>query len=60
MADTAEDLMRSRYTAHVVEEWDYLVKTRLSDERKDLKDLAIANEGVEWKKLEVFNSHNGG
>ena len=60
VADTAEDLMRSRYTAHVVEEWDYLVKTRRADERKDLKDLAIANEGVEWKKLEVFNSHKGG
>lgn len=59
-ADTAEDLMRSRYTAHVVEEWDYLVQTRHPDERKDLRDLAIANEGVEWKKLEVLDSQKGG
>ncbi len=60
VADTAEDLMRSRYTAHVVEEWDYLIQTRRSDERKDLQDMAIANEGVEWKKLEVLHSHKGG
>ena len=60
MADTAEDLMRSRYTAHVVEEWDYLVNTRRSGERKDLQDLATANAGVEWKKLEVWHSHKGG
>lgn len=60
VADTAEDLMRSRYTAHVVEEWDYLVQTRHPDERKDLKDLAIANEGIEWKKLEVYQSQKGG
>ena len=60
VADTAEDLMRSRYTAHVVKEWDYLVQTRRSDERKDLQDLATANKGVEWKKLEVWHSHKGG
>jgi len=48
-ADTAEDLMRSRYTAHVVEEWDYLVQTRHPDERKDLRDLAIANKGLNGK-----------
>jgi len=59
-ADTAEDLMRSRYTAHVVKEWDYLVQTRHPDERKDLKDLATANEGVEWKKLEILHSQKGG
>jgi SEC-C motif-containing protein len=59
IADTAEDLMRSRYTAHVVKEWDYLVQTRHVDERKDLKDLATANEGVEWKKLEVLHSSKG-
>jgi SEC-C motif-containing protein len=59
-ADTAEDLMRSRYTAHVVEEWDYLVKTRFSGERKDQEDLETLNEGVEWKKLEVLHTHKGG
>lgn len=60
VADTAEDLMRSRYTAHVVKEWDYLVQTRHPKERKDLKDLETVNEGVEWKKLEVLGSHKGG
>lgn len=59
-ADTAEDLMRSRYTAHVVEEWDYLVKTRFSGERNDRKDMEIRNEGVEWKKLEILHTHKGG
>ena len=59
IADTAEDLMRSRYTAHVVKDWDYLVQTRHPEERKDLKDLATANEGVEWKKLEVLHSQKG-
>lgn len=58
-ADTAEDLMRSRYTAHVMKEWDYLVETRHPDERKGLRDLETENEGVEWKKLEVFHSEGG-
>lgn len=59
-ADTAEDLMRSRYTANVLKEWDYLIQTRRLGERQDSRDLAAANEGVEWKKLEVLHLQSGG
>ena len=32
-ADTAEDLMRSRYTAYTQRNWDYLIQTTHSSER---------------------------
>jgi len=60
VADTAEDLMRSRYTAYTLADWDYITQTTLPDERKSLPDLAKVNEGVEWKKLEVLETKKGG
>ncbi len=56
VADTPEDLMRSRYTAYVMKEWDYIRSTTHPEERENIKDLDSANEGVHWKKLEIFNS----
>ncbi len=59
-ADTAEDLMRSRYTAVALKNWDYLVQTTHPDERKGLENLVEDNAKIEWQRLEVLGSQNGG
>jgi SEC-C motif-containing protein len=60
VADTAEDLMRSRYTAYTLKDWDYITQTTLPEERKNLPDLSDVNQGVQWKKLEVYGASKGG
>jgi SEC-C motif-containing protein len=54
-ADTAEQLMRSRYTAYVVKNVDYLVRTTHPSARTDgLADSIRAwMRKVEWIKLHV-------
>ena len=58
-AETAEQLMRSRYTAYVIKDIDYLIHTthpkkRLKKLRKDIESWI--NLPV-WEKLEVHNTH---
>lgn len=62
LPDAAEDLMRSRYTAHVMKNWDYLAATVLPEERRPgmAKAYALGQEHVQWKKLEVLGLKNGG
>ncbi|GJL79311.1 MAG: hypothetical protein NPINA01_23000 [Nitrospinaceae bacterium] len=60
VADTAEDLMRSRYTAYTLEDWDYITQTTLPDERESLPDLTEVNQGVQWEKLEIVGAKRGG
>lgn len=60
-AQTAEELMRSRYSAYVVVDVEYLVKTTHLTQRKnfdevDIRAWAVANE---WQKLEVINTKKG-
>ena len=57
-ADTAEDLMRSRYTAYTLRNWDYLIQTTHSSERseKSRKTFEKWGKAVEWLKLEVLGS----
>lgn len=61
-ADTAEDLLRSRYTAYYLKNWDYLALTTHPAERGDAlkKGFAGRGEGVQWKRLEVLGCKNGG
>jgi SEC-C motif-containing protein len=61
-ADTAEDLMRSRYTAYTLRNWDYLIQTTHSSERSEKTRKAFEKWGksVEWLKLEVLGSKKGG
>lgn len=60
-ARTAEELMRSRYTAYVVKNIDYLIRTTLPSERPD--DLAESIRSwikkVEWIKLHVVGREQG-
>ena len=61
-ADTAEDLMRSRYTAYTQRNWDYLIATTHSSERSDKSRKSFDRWGksVEWLTLEVLDSKKGG
>ncbi len=58
-ADTAEDLMRSRYTAFTQQNWLYLRDTCHPDDRPELKELESGG-GVRWRRLEILESRGGG
>ena len=57
-ADTAEDLMRSRYSAFVKRRWDYLAQTSLHSE-KSADDYRKSAENAEWKRLEIKSIQGG-
>ena len=54
-AETAEALMRSRYTAHAKQAYDYLFETTLPDSREegDRKGTEAWSRKLEWQGLEV-------
>jgi SEC-C motif-containing protein len=57
-ADSAEKLMRSRYSAYVTHKIDYIIETthvseRVNLVRKEIEDWAKANS---WQQLEVLYS----
>lgn len=54
-ADTAEQLMRSRYTAYVAKNVDYLVRTTHPSARTDGLEKSIRKwmKQVEWLKLHI-------
>ena len=60
---TAENLMRSRYSAFVLGNVDYLMLSWSSKTRdtsaKAKKELKNWTKSVTWIKLEVLNSDNG-
>ena len=56
LPDTAEDLMRSRYSAFALQHWGYLEETALV--KKERKSLT-SNEEVNWKRLEILGSKQG-
>jgi len=60
-AATAEDLMRSRYTAFTLANGDYLMKSHHPDTRnpKDKMNLEKWAKSVNWIKLEILNRTNG-
>jgi SEC-C motif-containing protein len=60
-AETAEQLMRSRYTAYVVKNVDYLIRTTHPAARVDDLEASIGKwmRQVEWLKLHVVASELG-
>lgn len=60
---TAEDLMRSRYSAYVLANVDYLILSWASKtcdrSVKTKKELKEWTESVTWVKLDILNSNNG-
>jgi len=58
-ADTAEDLMRSRYTATVLGESAYLRATLLPEERPEGGQPEEKASGIRFTRLEILGSKNG-
>jgi SEC-C motif-containing protein len=61
-AETAEALMRSRYTAHATKSFDYLFETTLPANRQegDRKGTAAWSRKLDWQRLEIRNVEKGG
>ncbi|BDD01759.1 UPF0225 protein (plasmid) [Persicobacter psychrovividus] len=57
-APTALDLMRSRYTAHVKANVDYIVNTTLPEQQADIDRAAVTAWAVktQWKGLEIVST----
>lgn len=58
---TAEDLMRSRYTAFTIANGPYLIETHHSETRKNVDEKEIVDwaKSVKWEKLEILNKSQG-
>lgn len=58
---TAEQLMRSRYSAFVIADGDYLMQSHHSSTRpiKEKKYIVTWAKSVEWIKLEVLQTSKG-
>ena len=58
---TAEALMRSRYTAYVKKNVDYLICTYASKARRKIKRVSIEQgmKSVQWVKLEIVSILDG-
>ena len=61
-ASTAEELMRSRYSAFVKKEIDYIVETHHPDTRSsvDKEEISKWSKNSEWKGLEILGTREGG
>jgi len=56
LPETAEQLMRSRYTAFKLKHFDYLIETHLSaDDRPNLKTSDF-DPNIEWLGLKILSS----
>lgn len=60
-AETAEALMRSRYSAYTKHEIEYIGETIHPDQRSDYDEKATKDwsHGSEWLGLEIVNTENG-
>ncbi len=61
IAETAEKLMRSRYSAYVKFEIDYILKsTHISQKHLySIEDIREWAKNSQWKKLEIISTKNG-
>ena len=60
-AETAEALMRSRYSAYATGHIDYIIKTIVKNKQEDQDKNSIRkwSEKSQWKQLEVLNVEKG-
>lgn len=58
---TAEDLMRSRFTAFTIVKGSYLIETHHSETQTDVnvEELVDWAKSVKWVKLEILNKTTG-
>jgi SEC-C motif-containing protein len=57
--DTPEQLMRSRYSAYVTSNYQYVLDTYTVNQRKSLilEDLQQGGNEAQWLRLDVLNAH---
>jgi SEC-C motif-containing protein len=55
----AEQLMRSRFSAYVIEDYPYILQTYASQQRSGLsvRQLADSAQGTQWLNLQVLAHH---
>ncbi len=60
-AETAEQLMRSRYSAYVNADINYILNTHHKSTRptKDRKNILNWTKSVQWVKLEIIKTEKG-
>jgi SEC-C motif-containing protein len=60
-AETAEQLMRSRYSAYVLGNANYLVATRHPEfrEANEMQGIQSTLRGLRWKSLEIVSASGG-
>lgn len=60
-AQSAEALMRARYSAHVTSEIDYIHDTTLASRRGDFNRARLLNwtKNAQWLGLEILNTTDG-
>lgn len=61
-AETAEQLMRARYSAYVKKELDYILTSLHPDSQSDYdeKSTRAWAESAEWHKIEILETFGGG
>lgn len=59
-ADTAEDLMRSRYVAHVKGDDAYLARTMHPKDDSAKSQEGAVDDGANWRRLEILDTQGGG
>lgn len=59
-AETAEKLMRSRYSAFVLRDGNYLLATLAQEQRDGFDAPSIANDQTRWLGLEIVDCAAGG
>lgn len=61
LPETAEQLMRSRYSAYVTRKIDYLISTHDQDTRADFNPLAAGQwaSKADWKRLDIISVLKG-
>jgi SEC-C motif-containing protein len=60
LPDTAEDLMRSRFSAYVLGAIDYLVSTHDPSRAPDREAIARWSREAEFTSLTIVSTHGGG
>ncbi len=60
--ETAEKLLRSRFTAHVKTDVNYILQTTHESKREqhDEKSIRRWTKNTEWSKLEIIDTEDGG
>ncbi len=61
-APTAESLMRARYTAHAIQNYDFIAESAHPEFREDAKPEEIEewSSVMEWTSLEILETKDGG